>query len=152
MNKLTFVVLTTLCMGMGMGMGMGKLALAEHGLIWRSNFNHAITFPHFANGDFTQSELVLVNLGSSSHPVIYFSGRDGQPIAADSLVDLTTPASGLMISEDGGLTTSEPLAHLAVRGGSTFSELRWYPPVEAAKGSLSWVFRAKQPESVRTGP
>ena len=42
--------------------------------------------------------------------------------------------------------------HLAVRGGSTFSELRWYPPVEAAKGSLSWVFRAKQPESVRTGP
>ena len=41
---------------------------------------------------------------------------------------------------------------LAVRGGSTFSERRWYPPVEAAKGSLSWVFRAKQPESVRTGP
>ena len=41
---------------------------------------------------------------------------------------------------------------LAARGGSTFSELRWYPPVEAAKGSLSWVFRAKQPESVRTGP
>ena len=41
---------------------------------------------------------------------------------------------------------------LAVRGGSTFSELRWYPPVEAAKGSLRWVFRAKQPESVRTGP
>ncbi len=41
---------------------------------------------------------------------------------------------------------------LAARGGSTFSELRWYPRVEAAKGSLSWVFRAKQPESVRTGP
>ncbi len=44
------------------------------------------------------------------------------------------------------------LLSLAARGGSTFSELRWYPPVEAAKGSLSWVFRAKQPESVRTGP
>ena len=41
---------------------------------------------------------------------------------------------------------------LAARGGSTFSELRWYPRVEAAKGSLSWVFRTKQPESVRTGP
>ena len=41
---------------------------------------------------------------------------------------------------------------LAARGRSTFSELRWYPPMEAAKGSLSWVFRAKQPESVRTGP
>ena len=43
-------------------------------------------------------------------------------------------------------------AALAARGRSTFSELRWYPPMEAAKGSLSWVFRAKQPESVRTGP
>ena len=42
--------------------------------------------------------------------------------------------------------------YLAARGRSTFSELRWYPPMEAAKGSLSWVFRAKQPESVRTGP
>ena len=41
---------------------------------------------------------------------------------------------------------------LAARGRSTFSELRWYPPMEAAKGLLSWVFRAKQPESVRTGP
>ena len=41
---------------------------------------------------------------------------------------------------------------LAARGRSTFFELRWYPPMEAAKGSLSWVFRAKQPESVRTGP
>ena len=44
------------------------------------------------------------------------------------------------------------LASLAARGRSTFSELRWYPPMEAAKGSLSGVFRAKQPESVRTGP
>ena len=26
---------------------------------------------------------------------------------------------------------------LAARGRSTFSELRWYPPMEAAKGSLS---------------
>ena len=42
--------------------------------------------------------------------------------------------------------------YLAARGRSTFSELRWYPPMEAAKGSLSWVFRAKHPESVRTGP
>ena len=41
---------------------------------------------------------------------------------------------------------------LAARGRSTFSELRWYPPMEAANGSLSWIFRAKQPESVRTGP
>ena len=49
--------------------------------------------------------------------------------------------------------TGDVMVHaLAARGRSTFSELRWYPPMEAAKGSLSWVFRAKQPESVRTGP
>ena len=52
----------------------------------------------------------------------------------------------------GCATTCISAQGLAVRGGSTFSELRWYPPVEAAKGSLRWVFRAKQPESVRTGP
>ncbi len=51
-----------------------------------------------------------------------------------------------------GLAKDQVESLLAARGGSTFSELRWYPPVEAAKGSLSWVFRAKQPESVRTGP
>ena len=47
---------------------------------------------------------------------------------------------------------NEARRKVAARGRSTFSELRWYPPMEAAKGSLSWVFRAKQPESVRTGP
>ena len=56
--------------------------------------------------------------------------------------------------EEGRLNVAQNLwrAALAARGGSTFSELRWYPRVEAAKGSLSWVFRAKLPESVRTGP
>ena len=48
--------------------------------------------------------------------------------------------------------TRLPPGPLAARGRSTFAELRWYPPMEAAKGSLSWVCRAKQPESVRTGP
>ena len=65
-----------------------------------------------------------------------------------------TEASAVIRGPIRGRTTihvndSKPLA---ARGGSTFSELRWYPRVEAAKGSLSWVFRAKQPESVRTGP
>ena len=53
----------------------------------------------------------------------------------------------------GGMRSGQGMTvGLAARGRSTFSELRWYPPMEAAKGSLSWVFRAKQPESVRTGP
>ena len=66
------------------------------------------------------------------------------------LAKRVTPAEG----EEQEITTAltKQGSTLAARGRSTFSELRWYPPMEAAKGSLSWVFRAKQPESVRTGP
>ena len=56
------------------------------------------------------------------------------------------------VCSEENLSEKFPNDQLAARGRSTFSELRWYPPMEAAKGSLSWVFRAKQPESVRTGP
>ena len=60
----------------------------------------------------------------------------------------TPEGRGIYVSDLDGSDTQR----LAARGRSTFSELRWYPPMEAAKGSMSWVFRAKQPESVRTGP
>ena len=68
---------------------------------------------------------------------------------ADGLISGPSPITG-----EPSAQTDEAImqASLAARGRSTFSELRWYPPMEAAKGSLSWVFRAKQPESVRTGP
>ena len=72
-------------------------------------------------------------------------------------IDITMPlADELGINSTICATTvkkgGKTIRGLAARGRSTFSELRWYPPMEAAKGSLSWVFRAKQPESVRTGP
>ena len=76
----------------------------------------------------------------------------GAPIVRRGLKE-----SGLPVLNNSCLTLSRGqeriyLAGLAARGRSTFSELRWYPPMEAAEGSLSWVFRAKQPESFRTGP
>ena len=68
----------------------------------------ALDFAHFANGDGTTSDLVFVN-------VLYFYDREGNPIAAESLVDVT---GHLEITEDGGLTTvqtqMEPLGVLTI--------------------------------------
>ena len=70
------------------------------------------------------------------------------------LILLALPACSLaqQPTQEEQQTITQLQGELAARGRSTFSELRWYPPMEAAKGSLSWVFQAKQPESVRTGP
>ena len=68
----------------------------------------ALDFAHFANGDGTTSDLVFVN-------VLYFYDREGNPIAAESLVDVT---GHLEITEDGGLTAvqtqMEPLGVLTI--------------------------------------
>ena len=76
--------------------------------------------------------------------------------ASDQIINSVTAGEEFKVLDPacgtGGFLVLAMNVCLAVRGGSAFSELRWYPPVEAAKGSLSWVFRAKQPESVRTGP
>ena len=78
---------------------------------------------------------------------------------ASKCIDLfSDPQQAGMIGRAGRLLAEKyfdvrsQACRLAARGRSTFSELRWYPPMEAAEGSLSWVFRAKQPESFRTGP
>ena len=76
--------------------------------------------------------------------------RSSEVTLSDTSVTSTTNRESIRATD--GSHVSMNGGSLAARGGSTFSELRWYPPVEAAKGSLSWVFRAKQPESVRTGP
>ena len=86
-----------------------------------------------------------------SHTVNYRGKNSGDvdveiPVAEDLVTVPGVPMRGKDISY------YSRVYPLAARGRSTFSELRWYPPMEAAKGSLSWVFRAKQPESVRTGP
>ena len=90
----------------------------------------ALDFAHFANGDGITSDLVFVNpstqpsrpaltpFGDSSippiRPAIYFYDTQGDPIAAESVVDLTGDRE---IREDGALTIRtemEPLGVLTV--------------------------------------
>ena len=74
-----------------------------------------LDFAHFANGNGTTSDLVFVNVGT--HPIrpsLYFYDQEGQPIAAESVVDIT---EDLEIQEDGGLsiqTEMESLGELTI--------------------------------------
>ena len=74
-----------------------------------------LDFAHFANGGGITSDLVFVNAGSVPvRPAIYFYDTEGDPIAAESVVDLT---GDLAIQEDGALTVltdMEPLEVLTV--------------------------------------
>ncbi len=81
-----------------------------------------LDFTHFTNGGFVTSTLVLVNAGAYPiRPAIYFYDRDGDPIAARSLVSLTPD---LEVGDDGALsprTVMNPLGELTIathgRGG-----------------------------------
>ena len=75
----------------------------------------ALDFAHFAKGATITSEMVLVNAASHpSRPAIYFYDTKGDPIPAESVVDLT---GDLEVTEDGALTVRtemEPLAELTI--------------------------------------
>ena len=72
-------------------------------------------FAHFANGEGITSELVLVNV--AIHPIrigLDFYDQKGNPIAAETVVDVT---EDLGITEDGSLsvrTAMEPLGELTI--------------------------------------
>ena len=88
-----------------------------------------LDFAHFANGDGITSDLVFVNVETQPsgpaptpfhsaippiRPALYFYDKEGNPIAAESVVDLT---GDLEVTEDGGLTVQtemEPLGELTV--------------------------------------
>ena len=88
-----------------------------------------LNFAHFANGDGLTSDLVFVNLSTErsrpaptpfhsdilpARPALYFYGTGGQPMSAESVVDIT---GDLEIMEDGGLTVRtemEPLGVLTI--------------------------------------
>ena len=74
-------------------------------------------FPHFANGDATLSDLVLVNVDTKTiTPVVRFYGSTGDPISADSVVDLT---DDLEFAADGALTVKAGIKPLGERTIST---------------------------------
>ena len=74
-------------------------------------------FPHFANGDSTVSDLVLVNVDTTTvTPVVRFYSSKGNPISADSLVDVT---GDLELTADGALAVTAGIPPLAARTIST---------------------------------
>ena len=88
-----------------------------------------LNFAHFANGDGLTSDLVFLNLSTErsrpaptpfhsdilpARPALYFYGTEGEPMAAESVVDIT---GDLAVTEDGGLTVlteMEPLGVLTI--------------------------------------
>ena len=74
-----------------------------------------LDFADFANGDGITSDLVFVNVGTHPiRPALYFYDTEGQPMAAESVVDIT---GDLEVMEDGGLTVQtamEPLSELTI--------------------------------------
>ena len=79
-----------------------------------------LDFAHFANGDGITSDLVLVNAGSVPiRPDLYFHDTEGNPIAAESVVDIT---GDLTVAEDGALTVLTDMEPLGVITVSTHGE------------------------------
>ncbi len=74
-----------------------------------------LDFTHFANGGNIVSSLVLVNAGADPvRPAVYFYDQQGDPIAAESMLDV--PAD-LEVGDDGALslrTAMNPLGELTI--------------------------------------
>ena len=74
-----------------------------------------LDFAHFANGEGITSDLVFVNV--ATHPIrlgLDFYDKEGNPIAAESVVEIT---GDLEVRADGGLsvrTAMEPLGELTI--------------------------------------
>ena len=106
----------------------------------------ALDFAHFANGEGIISDLVLMNV--ATHPIrpgLYFYDKEGHPIAAESMVDLT---EDLEVTGDGALsiqTEMEPLGELTVsthgRGDLVSGSV-----AVAANGPIGGVLRFDLPD------
>ena len=111
-----------------------------------------LDFPHFANGGGITSEVVLVNVGTTPVlPVLYFSDRQGKPIAATTVVEVT---DDLEVTEDGGLTVGtavEPLGELTVATHGLGEEVSGSVRVLAEGAPLGGVLRYSVPGVGVTG-
>ena len=100
-----------------------------------------LDFTHFANGGNIVSSLVLVNAGADPvRPAIYFHDQGGNPIAAESMVDI---AEDLEVGDDGALRPGaaiNPLGELTIsthgRGGLKVGSV-----AVTAPGSIGGVLR-----------
>ena len=100
---------------------------------------------HFANGAGIISEVVLVNVAPHPiRPALYFYDQEGEPIAAESMVDVL---GDLGIQEDGGLTIRtemEPLGELTISTHSRGDLVSGSVKV-AAYGAIGGVLRFDLP-------
>ena len=106
----------------------------------------ALDFAHFANGASWQSGLVFVN--GASHPIrpaVYFYDQEGDPIAAESVVDLT---GDLEVQEDGALSVQRAMAPLGELTISTHGqgELVTGSVTVSANGPIGGVLRYAHPD------
>ena len=75
-----------------------------------SNKETALDFAHFANGASITSSLVFVNVATHPiRPALYFYDKKGNPIAAESVVDVM---GDLEVTEDGALTVQTAIESL----------------------------------------
>ena len=105
-----------------------------------------LDFAHFANGDGITSDLVFVNVAPHPiRPALYFYDTEGQPMDAESLVDLT---GDLEITEDGGLTVLTEMESLGELTLSTHGqgELVSGSVRVVAGGPIGGVLRFDLPE------
>ena len=111
-----------------------------------------LDFPHFANGGGITSEVVLLNVGATPiRPVLYFSDRQGKPIAAESVVEVTDDLE--VQQDDGGLTVPtaiEPLGELTVATHGLGEEVSGSVRV-MADGAIGGVLRYGVPRVGVTG-
>ena len=106
----------------------------------------ALDFAHFANGASWQSGLVFVN--GASHPIrpaVYFYDKAGNPIAAESVVDLT---GDLEVQEDGALSVQRAMVPLGELTISTHGqgELVTGSVTVSANGPIGGVLRYAHPD------
>ena len=118
-----------------------------------------LDFAHFANGKGWTSDLVFVNVSTQPsgppltpfgtaipavRPVIYFYDTGGDPISADSVMDIT---GDLTVQEDGALTVLTEMEPLEVLTVSTHGrgELLTGSVRVAAEGPLGGMLRYDHP-------
>ena len=106
---------------------------------------HTLDFAHFANGEGITSDLVFVNVATHPiRPALYFYDQEGNPIAAETVVDVT---EDLEVTEDGSLTVQTEMELLGELTISTHGrgEMVSGSVQVAADGPLGGVLRFDLP-------
>ena len=110
-----------------------------------------LDFAHFANGKGITSEVVLLNVDTTPiRPALYFSDQQGDPVTAETVLDVT---GDLEVQDDGGLTVRtamEPLGELTIATHGRGEELSGSVQV-VSEGAIGGALRYSVPGVGVTG-